>query len=323
MATTPNNVPIQTPQFRKEDLEHPDLPLFNLFMTQIATRLNYLSGLQGPIKLNSALDLNNNPIKNAGVPSDPNDVVNLEYAIKNYSAAAIMPQIEATGKQMLQTTRRLNDQNQQELYSSFLNGVLNTTPTSNTASISATPVGGGSTTITVSAGLHQRLDGSQVPFASRSDTVSVPSAFAYTSATRTNGTVVVVTPGPSGVTLGEAIALGGATDPTFNGSGFVVNKIDSPTQFEYLQNGANASTSGGGYTPVNVYYYTISRGQNKLGLVVASGPDSWTNRVAASRDGSTIIAVAIVSTSGLDPLNSAAGATTPQAGAAVPTVRRM
>lgn len=316
------NLPIQAPQFTKADLEDPALPLLNQFLLQVSNRLNSLAGHAGPIQFANSIDMNGNPILNAGVPSDPNGVVTVEFALKNYGPAAITPQLEATGNKILQTTRRLNDTIQRETYSSFLNGVLNTAPTANTANISATTPSGGSIVVTVSAGYHQRVDGSQVPFSSRSDTLSVPSAFSYTSATRTSNNVVVVTPSPSGVVLGEALALGGAGDPTFDGF-FVVSKIDSTTQFEYVQNGPNGSTSGGGYTPINIYYYTIAVGQTTLGLMAATGADSWSNRVAASKDGTTIIAVAAIAVSGLDIVNSAAGNTPPQSGANIPVIRRI
>lgn len=313
---------LPTPVFTKKDLEHESLPEVNQYLVQVSQALNYLLGHAGPIKLNNSLDLGGNPIQNAGVPSNPNDVVNLEFALKNYSAEALRPNIEALGKQVLSSMRRLNDTIQRENYSSFLNGVLNTAPTANTATVSATTPVGGSCTVTVSAGFHQRVDGSQVPFSLRSDTFLLPIAFSYTSATRTAGRVTVVTPAPSGVTGGQAIALGGASNSSFNGF-FVVDKVDSPTQFEYIQGGVDASTSGGGYTPVNVYYYTISKGQTTLNLVPAAGADSWSNRVAASNDGTTLVAVVALDVNGLEIVNSAAGATSPQAGGNVPVVRRI
>ena len=321
-SSTPPS-PLQQITLSKSDLNEDSLPLLNQVLLNHNQLINYLLGFSGPIKLNNHLDMGGKRVTNVADAVTDKDVVSAAFANSKYGVAALSPALESLGNNVMQTYRRLSDPNQREKYSSFLNDVLNTAPTANTANISATAVGGGVTTITVSAGYLQRLDRSVVPFASRSDTVTVPAAFSYTSATRTNGTVVVVTPSPSGVTVNEAIALGGATDPSFNGSGFVVSKVDSPTQFEYLQNGPNGSTSGGGYTPVNVYYYTIAKGQNKLGLVTASGPDSWSNRVPPSIDGTTIVGVAIISTNGLDPLNSAAGATTPAAGSAVPTVRRM
>jgi len=46
-----------------------------------------------PFRLANSINMNGNPILNAGVPSDPNGVVTVEFALQNYGAAAIQPQL--------------------------------------------------------------------------------------------------------------------------------------------------------------------------------------------------------------------------------------
>jgi hypothetical protein len=75
-------------------------------------------------------------------------------------------------------------------------------------------------------------------------------------------------------------------------------------------------------TLLSVYYYTITAQQGVLGLVNAPA-DTWSARVAASADGTTIVAVVVVNNLGIDLVNSAAGGTPAQSGAAVPVVRRL
>jgi hypothetical protein len=221
----------------------------------------------------------------------------------------------------MQSYRRLSDPNQREKYSSFLNDTQSTPPTSNTGTISAVTVGS-SVDITVNSGLQQYLDGSSVPFASRTDSLPLTPVFNISSATRTSGVVTVILTAPFSGTVDDQVSVGGTGDSSFQGV-FIAGTGTTGSTVVYAQNGPNASTSGGTLALLQVYYYTRAKGQNQLGLVTASGADTWSNRVAASFDGNTIIAVVIVNNLGLDPINSAAGATPPQSGAVVPVSRRL
>jgi hypothetical protein len=315
-------LPIQAPIFKSEDLADPNLTTFNQWMTTIAQALNSQAGHAGPVTFRNGINLNGNPITNVGMPLTPSDVVTLDYANQNLGASAIQPQIEALGKSLLTTYRRVNDQVQREAYSSFLNDVKNTSPTSNTATISGAAPSGGSVVVTVTSGLHQRVDGSNVPFAARSDTFALPPTFAIASLTRTSNNVVAITSSPNTVAVGNVIGVPNAADSSFDGN-FVVVGVASSTQFNYAQIGPNASTSGGFISLVHVFYYTITKGQNQLGLIQSSGADTWSNRVPASYDGTTLVAVAQINSLGLDLYNSAAGASPPQAGGSIPVIRRL
>jgi hypothetical protein len=323
---TQPTLPIQSPVFTKADLEDDSLPLLNQFLNDVSQKLNALSGHSGPIILHNSLNMNGNPIQNAGVPKGPNDVVNIEYALKNYGASAVAPQLEATGKQILQTTRRLNDQVQRENYSSFLNGVLNTTPTSNTSTVTFGVASGGSVTVAISAGYHQRLDGSTVPYSGYNDTLTLPTSFALTSLSRTGGIVTAITSVSNPLVAGQNFSIpagSGLSNNSFIGT-YVVLNVSSSTQFTFQQLGQIDATATGGVISLGgVYYYSIVRGQTTLSRTGPFVSDLWTNRVAASNDGQTIIAVAVVNSSGGDTVNSAAGATAPQQNTAAPVVRRM
>jgi hypothetical protein len=317
------NVPIQAPIFTKADLDDPNLPLLNQYLQEISQRLNYLSGHAGPIKLASSLDMGGNPIQNAGVPSGPNDVVNIEYALQNYGAAAVAPQLEATGKQILQSTRRLNDRNQRETNSSFLNGVLGVAPTSNTSTIVPGSPSSGFVPVTVTGGFHQFVDGSQIPYSAYNDSLAIPSNFPISSLSRSGGVVTGTTSGANTLSAGDTVSIAGAGDPSFDGQFILVAPTSSPT-FTYNQPTlGNASTTGGTISIYGVYYYSRKGNSNVL---YRSGPyavDSWTNRLTfnngtnPSLDGSTLIAVVVVNSSGIDTVNSGGGATPPATGAGV------
>jgi hypothetical protein len=73
-----------------------------------------------------------------------------------------------------------------------------------------------------------------------------------------------------------------------------------------------------------VYYYTLAYGQNVLGLVTGNGAtDSTSNRVGASIDGATIIAVVVTNSGGGDVVNSAAGASPLVTSSNVAIIRRL
>src|SRR5208337_4435766 len=320
--SSPAIAPLQQVILKKSDFEDESLPLINQQFSNIIQQINNLLGVNGTIRLNNHVDLGGNRIQNVGDAVLPTDAVSQLFGNSKYGPAALAPSFEALGKNVMQTYRRLSDPNQREKYSSFLNQVLNTAPTSNTSAITFGSPGGGTVSATVTAGFHQRVDGSQVPYAARTDTLSLPTAIGITSLTRSGNIVTAVTSSPDGLSVGEGFSVKGATDPTFDGA-FSVLTVSPPDTFTYFQGGANTSTSSGSINVGGVYYYTLSHGQNTLGLVPGSGADTWSSRIAASNDGTTIIAVEVLNWLGGDVLNSAAGATAPQSNVAVPVIRRL
>src|SRR5208282_860138 len=224
--------PLQQVIFRKSDFDDESLSLFNQQFSNVVNQLNNLLGVNGPVKFANHVDLGGNRIMNVGPAESPTDAVSQYFGNNNYGAAAIAPQLEALGKSIMQSYRRLSDPNQRERFSSFLNQVLNTAPTANTSTISFGGVSGGTIPVTVSAGFHQRVDGSVAVYSSRTDILTLP---------------------------GIGIA--------------------------------------------NFYYYTISHGQNTLNITTGYTADTQSNRVNASYDGTTIIAMAVLTPSGADTVN--------------------
>lgn len=318
MATHQIN-PVPSVILKKSDLEDESLSLLNQVLANFSQVLNNLIGVNGPIRLGNHLDLGGNRVTNVGDAISPTDAVSHIFASSQYGPAAIAPQLESLSKNVMQTYRRLSDKNQREKYSSFLNALVSTAPSSNT-SIVTYDSGSGSATIT--AGHHLRVDGSAVPYTSRTDTLSAPHTYAITSLSRSGNIVTAVT-AATGLVVGEGFSVSGASDATFDGT-FVVSTIISPTSFTYYQGGIIATSTGGTVSVGGVYYYTLTEGQNNLGLVTGSGSVDTTNaRISASRDGTVIIAVVVINGGGIDVLNSAAGASPQQAGSNVAVIRRL
>lgn len=182
---------------KPEDFATPEgLATVSEWFDRVQVSINTLLGLHGPILLNDSIDMQGNRVMNASV-SAPSDVITKATADNSFGAAAIKPQLEATGNAILQTTRRLNDQQQREQHSSFLNDVLNVPPVTNGCTITVVNAGGGSSTITVTASTFKWADGQIAPFAQRIDTVTNPGAgsnFYFYYFRKTDNTLQVIGP---------------------------------------------------------------------------------------------------------------------------------
>jgi len=324
MGANSTVTPVPNVILKKSDLEDESLSLLNQILSSYQQQLDVLRGVNGPISLSNHLDLAGHKIINVGAAESPNDVVTQAFASSNYGPQALAAAFNALGKQTLQTYRQLSNPDQRERTSSFLNDIANTSPTSNTSTISYGSVSGGTIPVTVSAGFFQRVDGTATPYASRTDTLALPTSIAISSLTRSGNIVTAVTTTPDGLSVNEGFSVSGAPDPSFDGA-FSVLTVSSPDTFTYFQGGPNAGPTapGGSISVGGVYYYTISAGQSFLGLVSGVGADTWSERVGGSHDGTTIIAVVVLNSGGIDVLNSAAGATSPQNGVATAVIRRL
>lgn len=311
-------VPLSAPIFKKEDLQGDNLDFFNQFITTVVQAINAQQGSAGPVQLSGHLDLQGNRIMNVGEPASDTDAVSQGAASSQFGAAALQPHLEALGKNVLQTARRLNDRTQRENYSSFLNGLVSTAPTTNTSVVGFGAPVAGTVDVNISAGQHQKVDGSQVNYAGRTDTLSLPTPFTITAITRVGNEVTLETSAPNPFVSGETVAPIGVTDSSFDGS-FTIDSIIDSTHFTYPQFAPDATSSGGTVSLGGVFYYYLKKGTNTLGLannVFGSG-DNWQARLKASFDGQTIIAVVALGGGGGDTTNSAAGATNPVAAANV------
>ena len=327
MSTPPNppnpsNV-LQYLPIAAEDFANPDqfLSLLGANFQNLFQQIRMLSGQAGTIKLSDHLDLNGKRIMNVGSAETETDVVTLSYATLNYGPAALTPQIQALGKYVMANYRRLGDQNQREPSSSFLVKILNTAPTSNTSFITAGSPSGGNVAVTISSGTHDRVDGSSIPYSSRTDTLALPTQYAITHLQRTSGIVTAVTAvTPLGV--GDGFSVINSSDSSFDGTFSVLT--GGGGSFTYAQGGPDTgAVTGGSISIGGVYYYTIDYGNDKLGLAGPFSSDTWGNRRVSSPDGTTIIGVVVLNGNGLDTTASAAGGTPPQSGTPVVVIRRL
>ena len=310
-STTPTT-PLSQVQFTEDDFQSPSqfVQLLNTILANHAQMLNQLLGYGGPVKFNSHIDLGGNRILNLGVPTSPTDAVSQSFTAANYSAPVLRKQFEAAGNAPLQSYRRVSDRNQREQFSTFLNDITNTAPTSNTSQVTFGAPSGGFVPVTVSSGTFQRVDGTLVNYAAYNDSLAVPASYSLTSLTRASNVVTGVTTVANTIQVGDTVLIAGATDSTYDGY-FTVLTASSPN-FTYAQVGAGGSTTGGTVSRFGVYYYTIKARSSVLYRYPGAFPaDTWTNRVNASGDGETIVAVATVNATGGDTVNSAAGGTNP------------
>lgn len=147
----------------------------NDWLQKVTLAINTLYGFHGTIPLQNAIDMNGNSITNLAAPVALTDAVHLAAAQAAFGPDVVQAAMEVTGNQILQTVRQLNNPFQREQYSSFLNDVMNTAPSSNSSVITVVP-SGGNTVITVPAGTYLWGDGSSVTYAQRVDTIPSPGA---------------------------------------------------------------------------------------------------------------------------------------------------
>lgn len=289
--------------------------LLNNEFQNIIQKLNGLTGAAGTIDLNSHLNLQGNSIRNVADPSGPNDVVTKSVADNTYSAPVLAPQLEATGTSPLSTYRQLGNPNQRETSTSHLNSLGNTAPQTNSSNVTFGAVSGGFVPVTVSSGVQIRADGSTLPYAQLSDSAAIPATFTINTISRTSNMVTGNTTGVNTLQTGDTVAIAGVGDTSYNGT-FVLTFVGtggSPPGpiFQYSQAGANSSSSGGTISLFGVYYYVMDPVIGKVFRVGPFDADTSQNRLNAVQDGLALIAVAVITGSGGDTANSAAGATSP------------
>lgn len=200
MSTSPTGpVGIRPITFEPGDFSDPQkFAVFSEWIDQVTTNINTLFGLHGDIPMFANIDMQGSgTIKNLAAPTASGDAVSHGAAQAAFGAAAIQPQIEATGNAMLQTTRRLNDRNQQEQFSTFLNTIMNIPPSTNASNVTVVSLGGGSSQITVTANSFTLADLAVLPYAQRQDTVTNPSVgsnFYYYYVRKSDNTLQFVGP---------------------------------------------------------------------------------------------------------------------------------
>ena len=291
--------------------------LLNQVITNQNQAINSLIGSAGPIPINNHLDMQGNRVTNlSATPASPTDAVSKAHADASYSAPVLAPQLEANGAAPLQSYRVLNNDFQQESSSTWLNKLASTAPSGNSSSVSYGASSGGYTPITVSAGFFTRADGSVVPYPAYNDSLAVPTSFTINTISRSGGVVTGNTTTANTLQAGDTIVITGVGDGSYDGQ-FVLSFVGtggSPPGpvFQFSQAGANSSSSGGTISLFGIYYYCIDPVLLKIFRIGPYSVDNLANRINAQQDGGTLIAVAAVTASGGDTVNSAGGGTSPQ-----------
>lgn len=106
-----------------------DLDSFNDKWRKVVEAINGLQGVNGPSQILGDLDMTGHKITNLGAASAETDALSQSAADALYGQDVQQAAMEAVGTKMLQTTRRLNDGNQQHRISSDLNQQGNIPPT--------------------------------------------------------------------------------------------------------------------------------------------------------------------------------------------------
>lgn len=280
-------------------------PQFQLFISQLTDTVNSLGGYNGEIVLNNHLNLNGSRITGVAPAASPSDVVTSEVAEANYSAKAIQPKLESTGSNPLRSVRRVNDPNQRESGSSFLNDLMSTPPSANDV-IPLTSSAMGGVSVTIPAGLFQFADGSSVYLQSRTDLLSLPASYPIASISSVGNLVTVVTSAPTGVVVGQGVTIAGVSPSSFNGS-FTVVSVISSTSFTYQEDLGTVSGSGGRVELNNVWYYSVTKRSNIVRLFGPLSGDTSANRLTVCFDSFTIIAVVVLTSTGSDVASSGGG----------------
>lgn len=270
--------------------------MFQQWLYQATDMLNTLAGYQGDIQLAGHLDMQSNRIKNVAIPVDESDALPSGHASGLYSASVLRPKLESGNANPLKSYRSLNNQNQREQLSSFLNDLMSTPPNANNLLPTITN-GVGSVTVSIPAGQFTWADGSFVNTIGRTDILSVPAQFAIASIS-CSGNVVTVNCAASGLTAGEVATITGVTPSVFNGTFPLTSSTGGGAVMTYQEDLGTASGTGGFVQVNGVYYYSLRKRLQALTLHGPFSGDTLQNRIEACFDGGQIVAVVTITNSG-------------------------
>ena len=302
----PNQVP-------KLDFSSLD-PVFNQHYSALVDRVNSLLGYSGPVKIGNHLDLGGNRVMNVGQPQSDTDALPSGTAKATYSAPVLSKQLESTGSSSLRTYRQINNSAQREASSSFLNDLMSTTPSANGIYPSITNAGS-TVDVVIPSSTFQFSDGSSVTLQGRTDVLSLPTSYSLTSISQLHGVVTAVfsyTGTPPLIAAGNVGTIAGVADSTYDYSGplnsVVINTTALTVTVQYQQTTTNSSSTGGTFSTGGIYYYVAVKRSSEIPAPL--GPyasDTAVNRLNACFDGSQIIAVVAVTSSGGQVANSGGG----------------
>jgi hypothetical protein len=291
--STPTNK-LQRRTFSANDFQQPGQ--FNREWGQLVDKVNALAGHDGPVQLSNHLNMNGNAIQNVVPTGEDNDVVTKASGNQIYGPSVMQTALEGRGSHPLKTVRRVNDKNQRESFSSFLNDTMSTPPNANTAQVFY--VNGGATTqVTVPATQVGFADGSVQHVASRTDVLSNPASVVIVSITVAGNVATVTTATAHGLIAGDVAFLTGVTPSDFDGA-FAVTGVGSPTTFTFNIVTSAGSGAGGTVSLGGVYYYYAVKNSKVVNLIGPFSADTPQNRLNANTDGKQIVAVAVLTSSG-------------------------
>lgn len=288
--TPPNQMP--KPLFGPEDNVSAAL---QAWLSQLADTVNTHSGYNGVIATANHLSLSGYRLMDVGAPEEATDAISSGVAEENYSVSALAPQLEAGASTGLKSMRRVNDKNQREQSSSWLNDLMSSVPSANQIFPVISNVGG-SVQVVIPSSLYIFADGSSILLISRTDTLSRPAQYAISSISCTGNVVTVVTAIATGLAAGQAATITGVTPPSFNGT-FGLTSVAGTTLTYQLDLGS--TTGSGGYVQTNsVYYYCVAKRDPTVHLLGPYPSDTAQNRLNANGDGFKIVAVVTVTNAG-------------------------
>ena len=268
----------------------------SLFMSQLIDNVNTLAGHSGPVQIADDLDLSGNQIKNVAPPSAGGDVLTSAAAEAKYSAAALKPQLSPNGSQPMPAYRIINSGSQREAQSSFLNDLMSTPPNANNIYPLLSNVSGGVQVI-IPSSPFTFADGSSILLLSRTDTLSLPTYYAISTIACVSNLVTVQTVNPISVSRGQVVTIVGVSPAGFNGP-WEATSYTSPDEFTYQDFLGTVSGSGGNVELGNTYYYTVKKRSQLVTLVGPLSGDTSYNRLKVCNDGSQIVAVVSLTSSG-------------------------
>lgn len=280
-------------------------PALQAFLSQLTDTVNSLAGYSGSVPLANHLDMGGKRIMNVGAPVADTDALSSGVAKNSYSVQALAPQLESSSPTGLKSMRRLNDSNQREQGSSFLNDLMSSVPNATTV-IPVISNSGSNVQVVIPASLFTFADGSTIMLISRTDLLARPAQYAISSISCSGNVVTVVTSAPSGLSAGQAVTITGVTPPSFNGT-FAVTSVTLPDTFTYQLDLGTTSGSGGNVQTNSVYYYGVKKRDPTVHLFGPFPSDTMQNRLSSNYDSFQIVAVIAVTDSGAQIAQSGGG----------------
>ena len=280
-------------------------PAFQIHYNQLTDAVNTLAGHNGTVKLANHLDMDGNRVQNIGDPSGSGDAISHGVAESSYSAPVLSPQLESPSRNSLKTYRQLNNQKQREASSSFLNDLMSTPPSANTV-FPTVKNSGNQVIVSIPESTLRFSDGSSVRISGRTDILSRPSQYLISSLSVSNG-IVTVQCAPTGLVSGEIATIVPGSNSTFAGTFQLLSSSSSGSVLQYQSSSASGSDISGHVQENGVYYYSVRKGSRFLTL---SGPytsDTANSRLEVNFDGSQIVAVVVITSSGAQTANSGGG----------------